>query len=596
MGDRRKIHIKWVHTSDTHANLFGRDCMSSTRSTGGGLSDVCSYIRALKKEYNDQLIVTDGGDCLQGQPLAYYYNFIDTESPHLVAEVMNEMEYVCGVMGNHDIEVGETTFERWMGDCNFPILGANVIDKRTSKPYLKPYIVLHREGIKIVILGMVTPMVKYYLPNTLWQNLEFEEIVPSVKRWVNIIQKKEQPDLMVGLFHSGYEGLFDVEGVCQENAVKMVAEKIPGFDLICYGHDHVPIVQRVKNNANQEVVCIGSAGAYFTEANIEVIMQDDKVVHKEIDAKLLHAGTDFKISHKTNRAIRKKYDLKILAVEKWLNSPICQIADPLQEKEAFFGPCQFMNLIHQTQMEMTGAKISIAAPYSYNKYIKNGVVHVKDILLLSYEDLVYKIRLNGGEIKSMLELSYSKWCNRMQSKQDHCLNIYNRNKDASFNQKAKRIIKRIFFDRENNYNWRLSCPYRALHSAEGLIYTVDVTKPVGNRVNIVSLADGAPFAPGNSYYVAINRGALFNIDGSDMTSVGAGLNQEDIPQRVISISELALPFCILHKMSSQKRLIPEKICNWKFIPEGLVSKVIERDRKLLFPSNLIHEMQNSCKK
>ncbi len=37
----------------------------------------------------DPVILLDNGDNLQGQPPVYYYNFIDTVSPHIMAEAFN---------------------------------------------------------------------------------------------------------------------------------------------------------------------------------------------------------------------------------------------------------------------------------------------------------------------------------------------------------------------------------------------------------------------------------------------------------------------------------------------------------------------------
>ena len=100
----KEVHLKWIHTSDVHGSLFGYDYLTK-RSSRGGLASIYAYTQDQRHLYGDRLILTDGGDCLQGQPTAYYYNFIDTVSPHLVAEAMNLMGYDCGAMGNHDIEV-----------------------------------------------------------------------------------------------------------------------------------------------------------------------------------------------------------------------------------------------------------------------------------------------------------------------------------------------------------------------------------------------------------------------------------------------------------------------------------------------------------
>lgn len=593
MNEKPKIvNVKWIHTSDVHGDLFGRNCLLNKRRGGGAISAIHSYVQGQKEIFKDKLLLTDGGDCLQGHPLVYYYNFIETNTPHLVAEVMNEVGYDCGVMGNHDIEVGEHTFERWMNDCNFPILGANVIDRRTGKPYLKPYKVINRSGIKIAILGMVTPMIKYYQPNTLWPNLEFEEIEPCAKRWVDIIQKHDRPDLFVGLFHSGYEGLFEVKGVSQENVVKTIAEHVPGFDLICYGHDHVPSVHRVKNIDGEEVVCMGCTCSYgiFAEADIKLTIQDGEIVSKTIDAKLLNDNRDIPISTSCIDSFKRKFAPKLQKAAEWADEQLCQLTEPMQEQEAYWGTCLFMDYIHQTQMNMTGAEISFATPYSYNSSLK-GKPNVRDIFpLLAYEEFVYNIRLTGEEIKRMIEVSYSKWINAIHSPEEHLLPMYNINSNVSWIKKAKRIIKRVFKCEKIVSFWRPVCSTSDMYTAAGVVYTVDVTKPIGERVKIEAMIDGSEFFEHQNYNVAINRRLLFDKNG---IVARAGIEQKEIPSRIISVSEKALPYYMMEQMQKQKIVRPQIISNWHFIPEYIVADVIIRDRGILFPSNIVQEVRNN---
>ena len=44
-----------------------------------------------------------------------------------------------------------------LNTCDFLVLGANIIDISTGEPHLPPYKVMERDGVKIVILGMITP-------------------------------------------------------------------------------------------------------------------------------------------------------------------------------------------------------------------------------------------------------------------------------------------------------------------------------------------------------------------------------------------------------------------------------------------------------
>ena len=66
----------------------------------GSLAQVSSFVNEQRKVHGDNLILMDNGDILQGQPIAYYYNFMDTVSVHVCADILNFMRYDVGNMGN----------------------------------------------------------------------------------------------------------------------------------------------------------------------------------------------------------------------------------------------------------------------------------------------------------------------------------------------------------------------------------------------------------------------------------------------------------------------------------------------------------------
>lgn len=65
--------------------------------------------------------------------------------------------YDAGTIGNHDVETGRKVMDRWAAECSMPVLGANVINTATGEPHFRPYTVINRKGIKIAVLGMITP-------------------------------------------------------------------------------------------------------------------------------------------------------------------------------------------------------------------------------------------------------------------------------------------------------------------------------------------------------------------------------------------------------------------------------------------------------
>ena len=177
--------------------LFFLMILLRKKNLDASLASAFTYIKQVRKE-KDVTILLDNGDNLQGQPEVYYYNFIDTVSPHFCAEVMNYMGYDAGTVGNHDVEAGHAVYDRLVKEYNFPLLAANAVDIKTGKPYFKPYHIIEKEGIKIAVFGLVTPAIPNWLPQELYSGIEFRDMVETAKIWMPVILN-EKPDLVVGL-------------------------------------------------------------------------------------------------------------------------------------------------------------------------------------------------------------------------------------------------------------------------------------------------------------------------------------------------------------------------------------------------------------
>ncbi|MDE5935488.1 MAG: metallophosphoesterase, partial [Muribaculaceae bacterium] len=252
-AEKRQVKVRIIETSDVHGNFFPYDFINRQPGTGS-LARVHSAVENARKELGkENVILVDNGDILQGQPTAYYYNFIDTVSPHVASEMMDFMGYDLATLGNHDIETGHEVYDRWIKTSGHTVLGANIIDTRTGKPYVDPYKIIERNGLKIAFLGMITPGIPGWLPENLWEGLKFEEMLPAARKWVSYIRTYEKPDVIVGLFHSGRDHT-KTTGDVVENASMLVAEEVPGFDVVMMGHDHSKYLDFVKNSDGKNVL------------------------------------------------------------------------------------------------------------------------------------------------------------------------------------------------------------------------------------------------------------------------------------------------------------------------------------------------------
>ena len=131
------IEFRIIQTTDVHGSFFPYDFINR-KPQAGSLARVSTYVKQLREQYGDRLILLDAGDILQGQPTCYYCNYVKPEIPNVAAQVINYMGYDAQTIGNHDIETGHGVYDKWIGETRCPMLGANVTDTRTQQPYLKP--------------------------------------------------------------------------------------------------------------------------------------------------------------------------------------------------------------------------------------------------------------------------------------------------------------------------------------------------------------------------------------------------------------------------------------------------------------------------
>ena len=550
--------LTFVHTSDVHASLFSSNLLYG-HPAPSSLSAVYAYVSMLRREKGSHLILTDGGDCLQGQPAAYYYNYVDTVSSHLVAGLMNDLRYDALALGNHDLETGHPVYDRWISQLHMPVLAANVLDSAAGTPYLIPYIILERAGLRIALLGMSTPATPCWLPPSLRAGLRFEDIVTSCRKWVAHIREREHPDLLIGLFHSGFhQGISGAYG--EENAVEEVARRVAGFDFILYGHDHRPAVHKVLCEGGGEVVCAapGSDAASVVEVDVMISRgEDNRLMDKDIRARLVdvanYAGTvDAEL-------LEADYVEERQALRRWVEQTVGILSCDMDELDALFGPSLFMDFIHQVQLELTGADISFCAPLSFNTFLKAGPLKVSDMFrLYKFENFLYTMRLTGREVKDYLEMSYAQWTFRMQGSGSSLLRM-----------KQKSGRGGVAFEH----------PTFNFDSAAGIRYTVDVSRPEGDRVTILGMADGSPFYTEREYRVAVNSYRASG--GGELLTKGAGIGSNELQGRILKAYGGDLRMLLMRYIQRAGTVTPKLLNCWKFVPEDWVREAASREKALL---------------
>lgn len=555
--ETKTVRLRLIETSDVHGAFFPYDFIQR-RETKGSLARVSSYVNNLRREYGRNVILLDNGDILQGQPSCYYYNYVATDKQNIVSKIYNYMGYDAASFGNHDVEPGHKVYDKWVGEVDCPVLGANIVDTKTGLPYVKPYTIIERDGVKVAVLGMLTPAIPNWLEEDLWSGLKFEDIRQSARKWIAYLRKNEKPDVIVGLFHSGWDGGI-VTSQYMEDAVKATAEGVDGFDLIFFGHDHRARRAEVKGPDGNTVLCLDPScnAMNVSDAEIVITKQDGKVVEKTVtgDVKDITAEP-------VDEAYVNHFAADIEEVKAYVGKKIGSIAKTMYTRDSFFGNSSFIDLIHNMQLSLTKADISFNAPLQFNAQIKAGPVYMSDMFkLYRFENKLCVMRMTGEEIRRYLEMSYDLWVNTMKQKDDHIMLLDEKNSTDM----QKFGFKNMTFN---------------FDSAAGIDYEVDVTKPDGEKVRILRMTNGEKFDPKKWYRVAMNSYRANG--GGELLTRGAGIPKEELLSRKVYESELDLRHYLAEGIKRKGKISPKQNNNWRFVPESWAKPALQRDRELLF--------------
>lgn len=553
-----QLHI--LSTNDVHSTWFDSTYVGSAQRNS--LFAMNHYIDSVRSVYGfDNIALIDAGDCLQGDNAAYYYNYVDTLSPHLFPRLMGYMKYDAIAVGNHDIETGHPVYDRVSSELlnhDAPFLAANAIRLSDGRAYFPEYKILHKAGLKVAVIGYTNANIKAWLTEELYEGMTFQKIIDQVSSDIEKVRSKEKPDVMVVAMHSGCG---NGDGKIRENEALDVFNNIKGIDFLVCGHDHRP------NVITRDTTCLlnsGSHSRYVAHGTLDLVVKDGKVAGKTFASELIKVKPEM-----ADTAMRAAFLKEYQAVKAFTLKPVGTLNTDLVTRDAYAGMCDYLNLIHTVGLGCAPAEISIAAPLTYNGTVKAGGLIYNDLFTIyPYENQLFVIKMTGLQIKNYLEKSYDQWVNTVSSPEDHILKIQ-KTDDPRTQQKGWSFIWRTY-----NFD-----------SAAGINYTVDVTKPFGQRIIIGSMASGAPFSLERTYNVAMTSYRASG--GGNLLRDGAGIDTERISDITVArypeIREIIYQY-LQANGSIDKEVIGRKdvIGSWSFVPRALAAPALARDLSLLF--------------
>lgn len=230
-------HVVILATSDMHGNVWGYSYEDNAESTNNGMARLYSYIRQVR-EKNAVVFLVDAGDEIQGTIMTDDIANKNPDQDHPVIAAMNYMGYDAMTLGNHEFNWGIDTMKRILGQADFPVLGANILDMDGNYVTGNGWTVVDRDGIRLAVIGVCTPDVP------IWdggkegiEDTVYEPASEAVKKAIEEIG--DQADIILVSAHMGQFAEFDEDG--GSDSANKIIEDNPEVDLLQVAHMHITV-------------------------------------------------------------------------------------------------------------------------------------------------------------------------------------------------------------------------------------------------------------------------------------------------------------------------------------------------------------------
>lgn len=251
-----RIHLLWTNDLHGHIAPEGARFMNPNFPPPlGGAASAAAYIKRVREAAaaaGEEVLLVDVGDMFQGTPVG-----TKTQGTAVI-EYFNHIGYDLAVPGNHDFDLGRRNTERLAGLSRFPWLCANLVEKDSGKvvDWCRPTLMLEKGGVKIGVIGIITPgTASMSFPANI-EGLEFRPMAETVARHRDELRAQGAQLIFLAI----HEGLpFDAEQAWRKRAESaeddalqpqrsfgtyggqgldgLVAE-VPGIDFAVGGHTH----------------------------------------------------------------------------------------------------------------------------------------------------------------------------------------------------------------------------------------------------------------------------------------------------------------------------------------------------------------------
>ncbi|SFR75067.1 2',3'-cyclic-nucleotide 2'-phosphodiesterase / 3'-nucleotidase [Agromyces sp. CF514] len=561
-GDK-SVTITIMGTSDLHTNVVNWDyykdaTYSDSAGNAVGLARVASVVKQIRADRGaDRTLLFDAGDTIQGTPLGFYYATVEpvteTGATHPMAAQMNALDYDAVALGNHEFNYGLEFLDHWISQMDAPVLAANAVHARTKVPRFRPYAiktikVKGRPPIRVGVLGLTNPGVVIWDKANVEGKVEVLDLVATAKRWVPVM-RAQGADIVVVSAHSGDSGTSSYSGdLPNENAAALVAEQVPGIDAILFGHAHREVPERIVANLQTGAKVVMSEpknwGQRLSVFDLALEFERGRWRVATSSAHLVNTNTVVD-DPEFVAIVRSQHD----AVVRYMNSPVANSTTEMLAAESCWKDTAILDYVNEVQTATVAAAVagtpeaslpivSIAAPFNRAARFPAGSVTIKDVAgLYIYDNTLMASVLTGKQIKEYLEFS-AEYYKQVAP-------------EAPVDPAAWTNAQTPRAASTPDYNY---------DQFSGVEYTVDISKPVGQRISPLTF-EGAAVSDDQQFLVAVNN----------YRQSGGGGFPHIATAPVVYNAQVAIREAIVAYASAQGTIDPVSfhVENWKLVRNGV---------------------------
>lgn len=458
--------IRILATSDVHGYITPFS-YANRQEVEGGLVKLAPQIEKLRDE---NTILVDNGDTIQGSPLLYYHHLFHSDTINPMAKVINAIKYDYVNTGNHEFNYGFDNAKKYYDAIDAKWICGNIRQNGQSinKPY---YIHTFHNGRKVALIAAVTDYITNWEQPRNIVGITFDSVFEFVRDTVDMIHKEERVDAIVVLYHGGYEkdleSGIETEAQTGENIGYRLCNEIDGITAVISGHQHRSIASYCNG------VCTTQTAFNAKElAMIDIEFDGDTIKAtptliapaKTYDEGLLHLIDDIE-----NEA------------QEWLDKPLGEIdtGDLLIHDifDARLHKHPMVSFLNQVQLDRSHADISGVAlaneVVGFNHYIT-----MRDIV----STYVFPNTLTVMEMSGENVLAYM----------EQCAEYFALDDNGNFT-----VSERFLKPKPAHYNYDML-------DGKGVRYTIHVGNPIGHRISDVYV-NNQPLDMNKTYLVVVNN-------------------------------------------------------------------------------------------